>query len=286
MPPKMQPKAQFPLSPAQVQAVEELLPTLRSLNDDWQPYILKLQPFMKEKPAVAFVDRMCWEYNMPVKRTIIARLEYLMASIIQSNASPEQVIEHCMAALGDKGTHLNEQFSSQFRESATQMLQLREVWQGSDDEHDDAQHPMADSDDNDDASVYQCGHCKAVIAPNAKYCIKCGCEVQDMDTASDASDDSNEQPKTSTKGKAKKCTHCHSAIDIADYCCTKCGTVNKGKQPTILTSYERHIPAIYLYDQMCQMPPEGACQHVTLLLLWPPATPTQISASSYCPICL
>ena len=164
MPPKAKAQAKFPLTHAQAQAVEELLPTLRALHDDWQPYIQKLKPFMKDKPAVAFVDRMCFEYDMPIKRTIIGRLEYLMGSIIQSNTPPEQVIKHCMSILGNKVLNLSEEFSTQFRESAAQMLQLRETWQGSEDE----QSSVEDNDENnenDDASVYECGHCQRCTCP-------------------------------------------------------------------------------------------------------------------------
>ena len=128
----------FPLNKAQLQAVEELLPSLRVLEEEWRQPIAKLHPFMKDKPVVKFVDRMCFEYDMPVKRTLHARLEYLMASIIQSKSPPEKVIGHCMTVLGEDVLNLNEQFSNQFAEVTNQLLHLRDVWQGSEDSNDDS----------------------------------------------------------------------------------------------------------------------------------------------------
>ena len=145
---------QFPLSTAQLQAVEELLPSLRVLEEEWRKPIAKLHPFMKDRPAVKFVDRMCFEYAMPVKRTLHGRLEYLLASIIQSKSPPEKVIEHCMDVLGDAVLNLSGDFSTQFVEVANHLLQLREVWQGPDKEDGSSSEPASGdaSDEHSDSN--------------------------------------------------------------------------------------------------------------------------------------
>ena len=228
MPPKFQPK--FPLNEPQLQAVEEILPALRPLQEV-SHYIQGLLPFLQEKqnkPTIAFVDRMCKELDIPIKRTHMARLEYLLAALIQSKADPAKLIEHCMEVLGDKVDHLDEQFKSKFGDAAVQMEHLRATWQG---EAEDSDQESSEEPDKSKAAppCHKCG--KIPPMAGAKFCFHCGIAA--------------EKPRAPAGTIA--CTQCKKSMPDTQAFCQDCGRKN-----ALAAIPERTTRSVLLQCQKCQ----------------------------------
>ena len=91
MPPKRPPM--FPMSDSLVAALEDILLTLRGLDDnDWTTPINAIVKMLKNHPSnVLFIDSLCFHLAIPVRKTLQARVEFFLAGMAASNVEPEEL---------------------------------------------------------------------------------------------------------------------------------------------------------------------------------------------------
>ena len=119
---------QFPLSESKLQCLEEMLPSLRALNEEFKVPIQAFVELVKAHhgSVVPWLDHLYVDLGLgEVKRTYLARVEHIMAALIQCNHEPKLVLEKVPAEL-----NIPDDVTSKFLEIADGMVSLREVWQG------------------------------------------------------------------------------------------------------------------------------------------------------------
>ena len=188
MPPKQNKHdvPQFALEPHQLEAVDEILPSVRALTLEWADPIKALLPVLKKAPnLVKLIDKMCDQYTVPIRRTLLARVEFLMAAIIQSKHNPEDVIKHILESTSLQP--VSDESMLSFKELIATVLQLQSVWQEEEPppkDEDDESPSSEDGDSSSDAHGPQlhidpdrhmfacaCGH---HYPEQGRFCPKCG----------------------------------------------------------------------------------------------------------------
>lgn len=254
MPPKRDPSLQYSLSPAQIKNVEDILPSVRALADEFVNPIKEMVKMVKDKPAVVpWVDEVCSELGIPVRRTYVARLEWVMAAFIQSNDQPKAVLHRVTCKV-----EVDEAFAAKFLAVAEIMVQLRQVWQGheseeSSDSDDDSSDSPSDEDEDEDEEPEGgedepqpagpaplskikciCGQVFTKAQAKGQYCFKCGNKVPNVEAiqkasaAYERSQHSNVQP-----GKAKKC-NCGANFTKDEAYCPACGKHREDAAPLFI----------------------------------------------------
>ena len=233
--------AAFTLNEAQLSAVDEILPHVRSLKEEWADPLKALTPLMKTHAATAvpFVDTMCSELGIPIKRIHLSRLETIMAAIIQSTATPTAIIEHVKTLVAPPA----QPFADEFEAMAGTMEQLREVWQGEPDSNGTNEEGRNENEDvnaapvrsgpvpknknakkppaktgGKHASITQfCSHCATQLRQDAQFCNQCGTNIATgVVPQRPAPEKSAEQTQL--------CPHCTKSLPLYQPYCNYCAS--------------------------------------------------------------
>jgi len=92
----------FPLSGAQLENLEEIMPALRALNDEFRVPIQAFVQLVKahQTAVVPWLDHLYVDLGLgDIKRTYLARVEQIMAAFVQCNHKPTEVLAKFPAEL-------------------------------------------------------------------------------------------------------------------------------------------------------------------------------------------